>query len=164
MNRRTNFIAMASFVLFSFSAYGQRNYDRIVQEDHDRRIKADTERNTKYHNNADDYPKKTTSSPGPARTSPVRQRPAYVPPAAPIRTSVAPVINTNRGVQPTVVKMEDPALIQAGLQLFDKGAGGDLAAPLKIIREKMNQGNVHAQFLMGQAYEQGRGLARNREP
>ena len=162
MNRRTNFIAMASFVLFSFSAYGQRNYDRIVQEDHDRRIKAQTENNTKYHNHADDYSKRSAPKPIPARTAPARPRPAYVPQSAgTFRPSVAPVINTTRAEQPTVIKTEDPVLVQAGLQLFGGGPAGDPAEPLKIIREKMNQGSVHAQYLLGRAYEEGRGLAKN---
>ena len=160
MKRPTHFLAaMALAVLFGISAYGQGG---IVQAEHDRRIKNDSYRNTKYHNNADDYPKKSTSSPVPARTAPVRPRPAYVPPSSsPTRTSVAPTINTNRSVSPTVIKTEDPVLIQAGAQLFGKGATGDPAAPLAIIRDKMNQGNVHAQYLMGRAYEEGRGLAKN---
>ena len=124
MNCRTNFIAaMALSVVFSYSAYGQRNSDRIVQDEHDRRIKADTERNTKYHNNADDYSKRP--APTPVRTAPARPRPTYVPQSAgTFRPSVAPGINNTRSAQPTVIKTEDAVLIQAELQLFGKEATG----------------------------------------
>jgi len=36
-----------------------------TQDEHDKQIKADTERNTKYHNNADDYPAATPRTPVP---------------------------------------------------------------------------------------------------
>lgn len=35
----------------------------ITQDEHDKQIKTDTERNTKYHNNADDYPANNPSTP-----------------------------------------------------------------------------------------------------
>ncbi|MEO6924611.1 MAG: hypothetical protein ABI142_12360 [Bryocella sp.] len=57
----------------------------ITQDEHDKQIKADTERNTKYHNNADDYPtngsKPLVPTP-PARIPATRKDVPYVDPVA----------------------------------------------------------------------------------
>ena len=45
--------AVAVLALLCAPAFGQNGE---TQDEHDKQIKADTERNTKYHNNADDYP------------------------------------------------------------------------------------------------------------
>src|ERR1700710_2566000 len=49
------------FVLYgSVAGWAQKGE---TQDEHDKQIKADTERNTKYHNNADDYPSNKSSAP-----------------------------------------------------------------------------------------------------
>jgi len=52
-----------------------------TQDEHDKQIKADTERNTKYHNNADDYPANKSSAPNvPTPPARIPLTPKYTPP------------------------------------------------------------------------------------
>lgn len=52
-------LTIAALLLSSPMAWAQGG---IQQQEHDKQIRADTERNTKYHNNADDYPAATDNS------------------------------------------------------------------------------------------------------
>ena len=139
----------------------------IVRDEHDRRIRNETERNTKYHNNADDYSKRTPT-PTPVRRAPVSTRPTYVPPTyAPAHTPVSTSINRTYTpapvtqappLSPSLYHTADAELAQAETQLFASGfTSTQTAAALSTIQARVSQGFPRAQFLLGRAYELGLG-------
>ena len=140
----------------------------IVRDDHDRRVRNETEHNTKYHNNADDYPKRTPPKPvpPPVRRAPPPARPVYVPPPRPVATSSnrtytpnpAPAPTVKSPLSPSLYHTADAELSQAENQLFSKNAtSAQTTASLGTIEAKASQGFPRAQFLLGRAYEEGNG-------
>lgn len=140
-------VAITVLSLLCAPVFGQNGE---VQDEHDRQIKADTKRNTEYHNNADDYPRSNSSAPNiptPTVRIPITPKnPVYVP-------TMTPELQARWDSYEKVVAAERAGDSDAGLLLGTYQYKGQMGWPSPAIALqtwlKVADRNVSARFLAG---------------